>query len=319
MAPALELTGIRGILARSTLDLRQNIPPEMHDTPEASIEKGRRLFKEWNGRAGGRIRVWMAMRQIMICSRDLVTQIHQLAAELHTSIHIHLAEEHSEVDWAVAHSGLRPAEYLESIGFLGPNVHAAHSVFLSDRELDLYEQYNVSVAHCPFVAFAFCGPTRVPEMLRRGIRVGLGSDGAPTGNPDLFRQLHLCHLGLMASFGIPYHNPAPILPDDLLRLATIGGAKAISWDEEIGSLEPGKKADLIILSREELDLLCPYDPVYAAAHVVDGADVRTVVVDGRVVVDDGRLVNVNEDELREKIEDRAPQIVSRFLKRMQAT
>jgi len=318
MAPALEQTGIRGILARSTLDLRENIPPEMQDTIPGILDKSERLFREWNGKANGRIRVWMAMRQIMVASQELIVQIKQLADQLQTGIHTHLAEGTYEVDYAVERYRMRPAEYLRSIGFLGPNVHAAHSVLLSARELDLYRDYDVSVGHCPSVAFTFIGNTKVPAMLERGIRVGLGTDGALTGSLDLFRQMSISFVGQVAAFGIPFRDPAPILPDDLLRLATLGGAKALRWDSEIGSLEPGKLADLILITREDLDVLPSYDPVYTAAYNASARQVRTVIVDGRVVVENGRLLTVDEEELKERIKERAPRIIERFLKKVGA-
>ncbi len=318
MAPAVEKSGIRGILARSTLDLKEGIPAEMQDTPAGVAAKGESLFKEWNNKANGRIRVWMGMRQIMICSRELLDCIKDLADRLKTGIHIHLAEGTYEVDYAIEKSGMRPAEYLASLGFLGPNVHAAHSVLLSDNELDIYQKFNVSVAHCPAAVFMYCGVTRIPEMLHRGIRVGLGSDGplSSGGSLDLFRQMHISLYTLAATFGIPYRNPVPILPDDLLRIATLGGAQALSWDNEIGSLEAGKKADLVLLTRNDLDVLPSYDPVYTAASNASAAQVKTVLVDGKIVVKDGSLVNVDEQELKAKVKERAPKIVERFLERV---
>ncbi len=319
MAPAMEEVGIRGILARSTLDLKEGIPVEMQDTLAGVAAKGEALFKEWNGKGKGRIRVWMGMRQIMICSRELLDCIKDLADRLETGIHIHLAEGTYEVDYAIEKSGMRPAEYLESIGFLAPNVHAAHSVLLSDHELDLYQKYDISVAHCPAAVFMYCGVTRIPEMLRRGLRVGLGSDGplSSGGSLDLFRQMHISLYTLAATFGIPYRNPAPLLPDDLLRIATLGGARALSWDHEIGSLEAGKKADLVLLTRNDLDVLPSYDPVYTAASNASAAQVNTVLVDGKIVVKDGSWVSIDEEELKAKIKERAPKIVQRFLERVQ--
>ncbi len=318
MAPALEKTGIRGILARSTLDLKEGIPVEMQDTPGRIAEKGERLFKEWNGKANGRIRTWMAMRQIMVCSEDLLATIKQLADQFNTGIHIHLDEGTYEVDYSIVKSGLRPAEYLASIGFLSPRVHAAHSVLMSDKELDLYQQFDVSVAHCPAPAFTYCGATRIPEMLRRGIRVGLGTDGALSsgGSLDLFRQMNLSFVVMVAIYGLPYRNPAPILPDDLLRMATIGGARALSWDQEIGSLEVGKKADLVLLDREDLDVLPSYNPMHTVASNACASQVRTVIVDGKVVVENGRLTTIDEEELKEKIKERASQIMSHFIERV---
>lgn len=314
MAPAIDKVGIRGILARSTLDMKEGIPRSMQDDPDGIADKGRSLFEEWHGKAGGRIRIWMGMRQIMVCSLEALKAIKEAAQELDTAIHIHLAEGTYEVDYAVKKTGLRPAEYLDSIGFLGPDVHAAHSVLLSEKELDLYETLDVSVAHCPAAAFQYCGVAKVPEMLRRGIRVGLGTDGALAsgGSLDLFRQMHISQYTLVSHYGLPYYDTAPVGPDDLLEMATIGGARALRWDEDIGSIEVGKKADLVLLRQHDLDVLPSYDPLYTAAGNASGAQVDTVLVDGEVVVEDGELVTVDEGELKTRIRERAPQIVSRF-------
>jgi 5-methylthioadenosine/S-adenosylhomocysteine deaminase len=318
MAPAMEKTGIRGILARSTLDLNDGIPPEMQDNIPGIMAKGESLYKEWNGKANGRIRVWMGMRQIMICSTELLVCIKELADRLHTGIHIHLDEGTYEVDYAIEKASLRPAEYLASIGFLGPNVHAAHSVLMSDQELDLYQKYNVSVAHCPAAAFMYCGVARVPEMLKRGIRVGLGTDGALSsgGSLDLFRQMHISLNTLVSTYGIPYRNSAPIIADDMLRLATMGGAQALNWDQEIGSIEARKKADLVLLDCNDLDVMPNYDPIYTAASNASSAQVKTVVVDGKIVVKNRTLVNIDEEELKAKVKERGPKILERFLERV---
>ncbi|MBI9046553.1 MAG: amidohydrolase family protein [Anaerolineaceae bacterium] len=318
MAEALKETGIRGVLVRSTLDLQKGVPFEMRDTPQGILEKGRRLHKTWHGAADGRVRIWMGMRQILICSQGLLRDLRDLALELDTGIHIHLGEGTYEVDFAIEVSGMRPAMYLESLGFLDAKVHAGHSVLLSNQELDLYEQYDVSASHCPAPAFMAMGAPKIPEMLKRGIRVGLGTDGAISsgGSLDLFKQQAISYYALVAAYGRPYHDKAPISNLDLLQMATIGGARALRWEDEIGSLEVGKKADMILLSCDDLDVLPVYDPVFMAASNAGPTHVHTVLVDGKVVVRDGKLTMVDEEELKARVKERAPKIVERFLARL---
>jgi 5-methylthioadenosine/S-adenosylhomocysteine deaminase len=321
MALAAEKLGIRGAVARSTLDAKDGVPREMTDTVQGVIEKGERLHKHWHGKADGRIRTWMGMRQLMVCSDELMRAIKALADQLNTCIHIHLAEGPYEVDHAIVRSGKRPTEFLESLGFLGPGpsrVHAAHSVMLSERELDLYQQHDVSVGHCPVAMFSYTGVAKAPDMLRRMLRVGLGTDGAAFsgGSLDLFRQMHIAFQTHAAVYGMPYRDPLPVTQEDLLRAATFGGARALRWEDEIGSLEAGKKADLILLSRYDLDVLPGYDPLHTASSNASGAHVRTVIVDGQVVVRDGALLTIDEDELKARVRERAPKIVERFLKRV---
>ena len=320
MALAAEQTGIRGAVARSTLDATHGVPPEMTDTVHGVIDKGERLHKQWHGKANGRIRTWMGMRQMMVCSDDLLRAIKALADQLRVPIHIHLAEGPYEVDHAIIRAGKRPTEFLESIGFFGGDspVHAAHSVMLSERELDIYQQYDISVGHCPAAMFSYTGVAKVPDMLRRKLRVGLGTDGAAFsgGSLDLFRQMHIAFQTHSAVYGMPYRDPLPVTQEDLLRVATLGGARALRWDNEIGSLEAGKKADLILLRRDDLDMLPSYDALHTASSNAGGAQVRDVIVDGRIVVREGRLTTIDEDELKARVRERAPKIVERFLQRV---
>jgi 5-methylthioadenosine/S-adenosylhomocysteine deaminase len=314
MAPAVEETGIRGILARSTLDTVEDVPPEMQDTIEGIIQKGQDFHNKWNGRAGGRLKVWLGMRQIMVCSRELLKALRQLANELKTGIHIHLSEQTTEVEYAIVKSGKRPAAYLEEEGFLGADILAAHSVLLSDHDLDIYQKYDVAVAHCPAI-FAFTGAAKIPEMLKRGIRVGLGSDGplSSGGSLDLFRQMTITRYGQTVIFGLPYDDREVTDDVKLLRMATIGGAKAISWSTEIGSLEIGKKADLICINLNDLDIMPSYDPINTAAQVAQGHHVDTVIVDGKVLMKNRQLLTIDEEALMDQIKQRGPTIVRRFL------
>jgi 5-methylthioadenosine/S-adenosylhomocysteine deaminase len=319
MALAAEQIGIRGAVARSTLDAKDGVPAEMTDTVQGVIDKGERLHQQWHGKANGRIRAWLGMRQMMVCSDDLLRAIKALADQLQTCIHIHLAEGPYEVDHAIIRAGKRPTEFLESIGFFGGSrVHAAHSVMLSERELDIYQQYDVSVGHCPVAMFSYTGVAKVPDMLRRKLRVGLGTDGAAFsgGSLDLFRQMHIAFQTHSAVYGMPYRDPLPVTQEDLLRVATLGGARAMRWDDEIGSLEAGKKADLILLRRDDLDVLPSYDALHTASSNAGGAQVRDVIVDGRVVLREGRLTTIDEDELKARVRERAPKIVERFLLRV---
>jgi 5-methylthioadenosine/S-adenosylhomocysteine deaminase len=317
MAPAVEETGIRGILARSTLDAVENVPPEMQDTIDGITRKGKDFHSKWNGKADGRLKVWLGMRQIMVCSQPLLKALRSLADELKTGIHIHLAEQATEVEYAIVKSGKRPAAYLADEGFLGPDVLAAHSVLLSEHDLDIYQKYDVAVAHCPAI-FAFTGAAKIPEMLKRGIRVGLGSDGplSSGGSLDLFRQMTITRYGQTIVFGIPYDDRDVTDDVKLLRMATIGGARAISWDTEIGSLETGKRADIICINLNDLDIMPSYDPINTAAQVAQGHHVDTVIVNGKLVMKNRKLLTIDEEDLIEWVKQRGPKIIRRFLGRV---
>jgi 5-methylthioadenosine/S-adenosylhomocysteine deaminase len=190
-------------------------------------------------------------------------------------------------------------------------VHAAHSILLSAGEIDLYAEHQVSAAHCPLGNFII-GTPKVPEMLRRGIRIGLGTDGAASGSIDLFEAIRVSWVALQSHYGTPWHvrNVTPL--EELLRMATLGGAEALGMELQVGSIEPGKKADIVLASPRHLDLQPVYDPVFTAARGITGRDVDSVIVDGEIVVERGALTTVDEAELRARVAERWPVIMERF-------
>jgi len=312
MARAATELGIRGLVAQSTMDIGDGLPPSMRFTTADAIERNASLIKTWGVSAvEKRVGAWLSLRQLLVCSRELWETFRDMSDETGSRIHIHLAEGTYEVDYAAEHWGKRPAEYLEGLGFLGPHVHAAHSILLSPDEVDLYAERDVSAAHCPMGNFTI-GPPKVPEMRRRGIRIGLGTDGASTGSLDLFAAMRVSSVGLQTNYGTPWHDRSALSLEDLLEMATLGGATALGMGEHIGSLEVGKRADLVIANPADWDLQPVYDPMFTASRGLTGRDVETVVVDGDVVVDKGTVVTVDEGELRGRLAERWPEIMGRF-------
>ena len=312
MARAATELGIRGLVAQSTMDIGDGLPPSMRFTTADAIERNASLIKTWGVSAvEKRVGAWLSLRQLLVCSRELWETFRDMSDETGSRIHIHLAEGTYEVDYAAEHWGKRPAEYLEGLGFLGPHVHAAHSILLSPDEVDLYAERDVSAAHCPMGNFTI-GPPKVPEMRRRGIRIGLGTDGASTGSLDLFAAMRVSSVGLQTNYGTPWHDRSALSLEDLLEMATLGGATALGMGQHIGSLEVGKRADLVIANPADWDLQPVYDPMFTASRGLTGRDVETVVVDGDVVVDKGTVVTVDEGELRGRLAERWPEIMGRF-------
>jgi 5-methylthioadenosine/S-adenosylhomocysteine deaminase len=309
---ALE-TGIRALVALSTMDTGEGLPASVRVSTGDAIEANIALVKRWGTDAASERRVgaWLALRQLLVCSRELWESVRDAAAELGARIHIHLAEGSYEVDYAAEQWGMRPAEHLEALGFLSPRVHAAHSILLSAQEIDVYAERQVSVAHCPLGNFII-GPPKVPEMRRRGIRVGLGSDGAASGSIDLFEAIRVSWVALQSHHGTPWHVRNVVRLEDLLRMATLGGAEALGLDGQVGSLQPGKRADIVIASPRHLDMQPVYDPVFTAARGITGRDVESVIVDGQLVVADGAVTTLDEQELRARLAERWPVIMERF-------
>ncbi|MGE5573600.1 MAG: amidohydrolase family protein [Bacteroidota bacterium] len=312
MGRAAAETGIRGILALSTMDSGDGVPARMLMSTEEAIERNMELVKNWNGKENGRIRAWLALRQLIVCTPRLWVRFAELAEELDTRIHTHLAEGTYEVDFSLERFGKRPAVHLEALGVLNPRLHCAHSALLSDQEVDLYAKYDVSSAHCPIGNFTLFGRPRVPEMRRRGIRVGIASDGASQGSVDLFRAMVVSLVCQRSHFGAPYRDTNNVTLLDMLRMATIDGARALGLDREIGSLEVGKRADVIILKANDLDVFPAYHPVFVAGNT-SGELVDTVIIDGKVVMHGRRLCTVDEEQLLREARSRLEDIMRRYL------
>lgn len=314
-ARVMEKTGIRGILCRSTLDMSDGIPDNMHDTIDSVCQKSQALYDDWHNAAEGRIRVWMGMRQITVCSEPLLLEVKRLAAALGTGIHIHLAEGQYEVEYTLGRHDLRPAEYLHKIGFFEPGVLAAHSVLLSRRELDILRDDDVAVAHCPQPAYTGIGPCRVPELLDRGVRIGLGTDGALTGSLDLLQKMWFSYTGQITNYGTPYYDRGVTTSYQMLRMATRGGAEALRWSDEIGSLEVGKQADILLFSLDHLDALPAYDITYTVTDCLSASHLDTVIIAGRPVMRGKKLLTVDEDALRQRVLERRTAIIDNFLEK----
>jgi 5-methylthioadenosine/S-adenosylhomocysteine deaminase len=312
MGKAADEIGIRGRIALSTMDMDETIPAGSRFTTNEALNNNEELVKRWQNHP--RVNAWLSLRQIMVNTTELTRGMSSLAKQLDTPIHTHLAEGTYEVDYAIGKWGLRPAEYMESIGALHQHVHAAHSVLLSLHELDLYQARNVSACHCSFNNYTMGAP-RVMEMLQRKIRMGLGTDGAATrGSLDMFEVVHAATVGQQAVGGTPYHIDPPITHEQMLRAAIRGGARAARLEKQIGSLEPGKLADIILVESTSHAQFPNYDPMITLAESTVGPNVRTVIIDGRVIMKDRVLLTVDLASMKERLSRQYSILMDRFEK-----
>jgi 5-methylthioadenosine/S-adenosylhomocysteine deaminase len=312
MGRAADEIGIRGRIALSTMDMDETIPAGSRFTTSEALKKNEELVKRWQNHP--RVNAWLSLRQIMVNTTELTRGMSSLSKQLDTPIHTHLAEGTYEVDYAIGKWGLRPAEYMESIGALHQHVHAAHSVLLSLHELDLYQSRNVSACHCSFNNYTMGAP-RVMEMLQRKIRMGLGTDGAATrGSLDMFEVVHAAAVGQQAVGGTPYHIDPPITHEQMLGVAIREGARAARLEKHIGSLEPGKLADIILVESTSHAQFPNYDPMITLAESTVGPNVRTVIIDGRVVMKDRVLLTVDLASMKERLSRQYSILMDRFEK-----
>jgi 5-methylthioadenosine/S-adenosylhomocysteine deaminase len=315
MARAAVEVGIRGFVALSTVDQNtgfagRTVPGSMLMTTEQAYDRNVGLVKRW--RKEERVKAWLSLRQIIVCTPELITAMASAAKDLDVKIHTHLAEGTYEVDYALENFGKRPTEYLDDLGVLSRHLHCAHSVLLSPEEVDLYAKHRVSACHCAFGNYGI-GIPRLQEMWRRGIDIGLGTDGAASaGTLDIFQVAHVARVGQQASIGHQFHTRIPMSAEELLKVATRGGARALGIEDEIGSLEVGKRADLILVDVTDADQMGAKDPLFIASTVSVGRDVRTVIVDGKLVMKDREILTVDMEEIRQRLARRRPEIMARF-------
>lgn len=221
-----------------------------------------------------------------------IAEISALARAHDALLHIHAAENTAEVTVVTEKYGMRPVELLDSLGVLGPDTLLAHAVDLTDDEIALLARTGTPIAHCPVSNLKLgCGVARVPELLDAGVTVGLGTDGAVASNTlDLLHVLHMAALVHKAG-----GDPTAVGAEQAVRMATIESARALGLAEQLGSLEAGKRADLIVVGLDRPHLAPRHDPYSTLAYAASAADVRDTVVDGRVLMRDRVLLTVDEE------------------------
>lgn len=315
MGRAAKEVGIRGFIALSTVDRTTavggpGVPDAMLMTTDEAYKRNVELVRRWQGEE--LVRGWLSLRQIIVCSPELIKAMGAAARDLGVKIHTHLAEGTYEVDYALEKFGKRPTEYLDDLGVLGGHLHCAHSVILAPEEVDLYAKHRVSACHCAMGNYGI-GIPRLHEMWRRGIDIGMGTDGAASaGTLDMFEVMHCARVGQQALVGHPFHIRNPMSNEELLRVVARGGARALAMDAEIGSLEVGKRADIALVDKEESNQMGAADPLFIASTTVVGRDVRSVVVNGRVVMKEREMLTVDLDEIRARLARRRPDIMARY-------
>lgn len=301
---AAEQIGIRAVLSNDVA------------TPEHrldSLEDNAQAYRQWNGRANGRIQVYVGIEWLPLASKELLQDARQLADELHTGIHIHLNESLGEVETVRKQFGQRPTEVAYETGILGGNCIAAHCVWLSDKEIALMRETGTQISHNPSSnAKLGNGIARVPEMLAAGLNVGLGHDAAECNNSrDLFEVMKFASLVHRAARVDPGLFQAP----DVVRMATRNGAQALQ--HETGMLAAGRKADAILidLNSQFFTPLEPGNADHLFSHLVfaaNGSCVNTTIVDGVVVLDDRRFTTIDEDEVLAKANESFLRVLDRI-------
>ena len=288
-AEAAKKSGMRSISG----ELIINFPTSCCKNPNEAIDRTIKNFEKFKN--DELISIAFQPHSIYVCEKEILIKVSQLAKKYKLPIHIHISETKKEVDDCKKQHGGSPVEYLDEIGFLSDKVIAAHSVWLSNNDLEIYKNKGVKVSHCPISNMKLAsGIAPVPEMLETEITVGFGTDGAASNNTlDLFSEMRACAL----LHKVSSLDPTALNAREVVKMATINGAKVLGLGNKIGSLETGKQADIITISLNKPHLSPIYDPYSHLVYCVESQDVDNVVINGKVVMRDREVKTIDEEKV----------------------
>ncbi len=283
---ALVPTGLRAIVGKCLMDVDGDQPARLRQSARDGIDETIALHQRWHGAANGRLRIAVAPRFAIACSRDLLEQAAATADTHGLLVHTHASEQREEVAVVRAATGFDNMAYLASVGLATSRLCAAHCVWTTEAEQALMAERGVKVLHCPSSNLKLgSGVAPVPEMRARGISVSLGADGAACSNTlDMFHEMRLA-----ATLQAMRLGPGALPARDVVAMATREGARALGLDADIGSVEVGKKADLIIVGRHGLHQQPAVDPYATLVYATRPSDVTWTLVDGVVVAHHGAV------------------------------
>lgn len=302
VAEAVLESGIRANLCRSPKNLGIRAGCTSEDDSRGCYD----YYRQWNGQGGGRIKVYVEVHSVYLFDRLSLEKAASLAGSCGTGIHIHLHETASEVDECRKKYGMSPIRLCESCGIFEVPVIAAHGVHMTDDEMELLKARKVFVAHNPTSNLKLgSGIARLPRMLEKGLEVCLGTDGAASNNNlNLFEEMHLAALIHKGNT----MNSEAVSAREVLQMATVNGAMALGFGEDIGCIREGMKADIILLDIDKPHF-CPLNNVASClVYSAQGADVDTVLVDGQILMEKRELKAVDEELAKFKVREAAKRL-----------
>ena len=293
VARAVEDAGIRAVLSYGMIDFGDA------ERREAEIKENMTLYEACNGMADGRIKVFFGPHSPYTASEELLIKVRELADEHNIGIHIHVSETQKEINDSLDERGIRPFEYLDKIGFLGPDVVAAHCVWLSDEEIEIIKKHDVKVSHNPCSNMKLAsGVSPISKLIENDICVSIGTDGASSNNNlDLIEELKTASLLQKVST----LDPKVLTSDEAVEMATIKGAEALGLSDEIGTIEVGKKADIILIDTNSANMVP--DSSSLSSNVIysaNGSNVDTTICNGKILMENKKLTTLDEDEIYAK-------------------
>ena len=291
--------GMRGLMGRRSFDQAILGHSMLMEDTDTCLRKNEKFLKAYrDGRNGGLLKACVDIVGQGRCTDRLYLDSKKMADHYGTILNLHLAAVAEEVTATRANTGYRPVEHLYRLGILDSNVSLVHMVHVTDREVRMLARTGANVIHCPSTAlklnYELSSKGRFPEMLEHGVNVGVGGDASDCSNfADMIRVMYLA-----AVLPKDYRNdPGISVAETAIEMATINGAKALGMADAIGSLEPGKRADVIILNMWSPEWIPNYSEIQNLVYSADGRSVETVYVNGRLIMDDRKVLTVDENEI----------------------
>ena len=289
IAEETKAAGMRGVLGETFIDF----PAPDNRSEAETLAYTEKFLKKWQGDA--LIHPACAPHSIYTCSRKTLQDAAALARKYHSAILIHVAEMKKEWEDSEKQNGMSPVEYLNTIGLLGPDVVAAHCIYVDEKDFQMLSEKQVGCVHNPSSNMMLAsGVSPVAKLRAAGVRVGLGTDGPAGSNNDLDLMEEIDLAAKLAK--ITQMDPRALNAQTVVEMGTIDGARALHMEKEIGSLENGKKADLILISLDEPNAVPMYNIYAQLAYALKASDVETVVIGGRLVMRDRKLLTVDEEQ-----------------------
>jgi len=302
IAQSIVDSGMRAVLGRGCWNAPGLAPPDKTETVEEATRESENVINMWHGKGDGRLNVRVEASMLAQCTDEMMIATKELAdrKKIGWATHLQYRLATSRNDPRRNIGGLeryegRAVEYLEDLGVLGPESLLIHCTYINDDEIDILAKTETPVAHCPNANAWGGNPvvTPVPSMLKKGVTVGLGTDSVATNDSlDLFQTMKFCALIHKVKHG----SSTAMTAEKVLEMSTIDAARALSIDSQVGSIEAGKKADIIILDTYVPGLVPSFKPVKNIVYgLACGRGVKTVIIDGKIIVDNGEMKTMNEE------------------------
>ncbi len=315
IAQAVERVGMRAALSKIIMDSTgyADSPDIMYsgmvENAEACLDETDRMHKKWHGAADERIQVWYGLRSLGGVTPELFQRVADLTRSKGTRMTMHLGEVVDDVRFVRENYNTNLTGFAKQNNLLGPEMVFAHGIHFEDNELKVLADTKTNISHCPASNTKLAsGFAKIPQMLKIGVPVSLGCDGGPSNNTyDMVREMRLAAL-----IHKPVANdPLVVSAEDVIEMTTLGGAVAMGIDDEVGSLEKGKQADIILIDMYNLGLTPPVNPVSNLVYSGNGLDVDTVLVNGRILMQDKKLLTLNQDKVIQNARDHIAGLLER--------